>query len=156
MNNKFNIQINSLSNVSLNFKNAMLYLNISEFGEWITIKNDSIASYEMTLIKIKSNNKPDFYLFIENANIVVENDCIIINTFSNIKLMVSDKNNFEKNRFKNELKAINAQINYLSASQNIGIKLDEVAKLYELKQKKFEVQMLLEFSLIEYEGVYNE
>ncbi|QBF34601.1 hypothetical protein EG856_01530 [Mycoplasmopsis phocirhinis] len=154
--NIFDIQINSLSNASLNFKNATLFLNVNEFNDWKIVKNESIASYEQTLIKIKTKNNIVLYTFVDNANIVVENNHILINTFSNIKLMLSDKNNFKKSTFKNELKTISSQINYLIASQNIGIKLDEVAKLNELKRRQFEIKMLLEFSLVEYEGVYNE
>ncbi|QJR44184.1 MSC_0621 family F1-like ATPase epsilon subunit [Mycoplasma miroungirhinis] len=156
-NPKFNIHISSLSSKSVNAKNASLFINLNQEDQWIFLENNSLASYKNTLIKIINHfNEKTFYVFLENSDFIVKNNLIEINTFANINLLVSDKNNFNLKQNKEQLKEVTKQINYYKAYTNLGLEVEQLIKLSNLETKQYQLKLKQLLYLVDYEGDIND
>ncbi|BAW18456.1 hypothetical protein MBVG596_0873 [Mycoplasmopsis bovigenitalium] len=155
--NGINIEINSITNTPLVFKNAILYFNIEESDNWKMVSSKSLASYEKTVLKIQDfESNKTYYILLKNTNMNCDGQKATLNTFSKIKLFVKAKKSEIKNKYKAKLKEISQEISHLKALQNIGLKLNEIAHLNQLKNQEYELKIIHNLSLVEYEGDMNE
>ncbi|ENY69040.1 Hypothetical protein MBVG_5580 [Mycoplasmopsis bovigenitalium 51080] len=155
--NGINIEINSITNTPLVFKNAILYFNIEESDNWKMISSKSLASYEKTVLKIQDiESNKTYYILLKNTNMNCDGQKATFNTFSKIKLFVKAKKSKIKNKYKAKLKEISQEISHLNALQNIGLKLSDIAHLNQLKNQEYELKIIHNLSLVEYEGDMNE
>ncbi|WP_029608699.1 MSC_0621 family F1-like ATPase epsilon subunit [Mycoplasma simbae] len=151
------IEINSLASVPLTFKNANLYFNIDAENDFKLVNTQSLSSFDKTIIKIQNlNDNKEFYVFLTNTNIVIKDNKATINTFSRVVLYEQNKEFFAKQSSKDILKDINAEISFLTASQSIGLRIDEATRLNVLKRQQFELKMKQKLFLVEYEGDFDE
>ncbi|UUD37034.1 Uncharacterised protein [Mycoplasmopsis californica] len=145
--NSFKTVINFLLSKKVEFPNSEVYVNIGDEDDWIRLTNDSILSYEIVLLKIYDlNEKTQKFFFGKNVNVIVENNEIKINTFSD---HISFKAVKIKNLYSNEMKEINKKISQLEALQHLGIDLDTYLELKKLKQEQYILKMKNLFKLRE-------
>ncbi|MBU4690541.1 hypothetical protein KQ874_02430 [Mycoplasma sp. ES3157-GEN-MYC] len=150
--NNISLEINTLSNVNISFKNCLLYFNVDDEYSWKLINKNSLASFNTTIIKIYDLfKKRTFFCFLNNASVVINNNKATINTFSHVNVYKEVENNQYINEYKNIYKDVSAKINYLNSAKNIGLKLDESVKLNKLKSIQYEYKMKILFSLVECE-----
>lgn len=134
-NNSFKINIHFIGNKHLSIRNAILFINIDEEDEWGLANSDSMMAFENTVIKIRDlDQEKELFLFLINANIIIKENEININSFS--KLELYKQNN--KIKFDNlQIKEITTKINYYESLQKIGLSLDQFLEEKHLKQRLY-------------------
>lgn len=135
----FKTSISFLFNKKIDFFNSKVYINVGEENDWIELTNNSIFGYEIVLLKIidqELNSKK--YMFAKNANIIVENNEIKINTFSELCFYKAIK---VKNLHSKELKEITKKVNQVEAMQHMGLDLKTFLELKKMKQEHYILKM---------------
>ncbi|EPL02663.1 hypothetical protein CP02DC14_1759, partial [Chlamydia psittaci 02DC14] len=66
------------------------FINVNEEDEFTELENNSICSFDHVLLKIKDiENNKDLFLFLKDANILIENQQINISSCSTKQFYVS-------------------------------------------------------------------
>ncbi|MBN4083250.1 hypothetical protein JXZ92_00235 [Mycoplasma sp. CSL10137] len=140
------IHISFIDNKHLTLKGYFLSINHNDEDDWIKLEKNSISAYPQILVKFTSEKENEFYLFLKNANIVIEEDETIIKTFSSMKFYKRSKN---KQNHKEKINTLNERINYLKFKQNIGLTIDETIKLDELREDLYEYKLMQQLKIKE-------
>ncbi|WP_277735221.1 MSC_0621 family F1-like ATPase epsilon subunit [Mycoplasmopsis bovis] len=124
----FKVVINFIGNKQVTFNNALVYFNADEEGDWVSLVDNSILGYDITLLKIVDlSNKLTKYIFAKNTNITVAKNIISIYTFSEFVFFIETK--------------AKKQYNELEAMQQLGISIDQLLELNKLKEEKYILKM---------------
>lgn len=143
--NNFKILINFLDNYKTKIYSGLVYVNLDQEDDWVLLENNSLASYDYVLIKIKDlNNKEEKYCFLKNANIIIRDNVININNSNRINFY---KKSNQKINNKNSIKETEIKFNLLESMQKLGLNIDQYIELNELKNKLYTLKMQKLFNL---------
>ena len=129
MKNEFyKLNIAFLNGTKFSSPKVKIFINVNEEDEFTELENNSICSFDHVLLKIKDiENNKNLFLFLKDANILIENQQINISSCSTKQFYVSL---LKKIDFKKE-------INILELKKNFGLSIDEYIELENLKEKHY-------------------
>ncbi|AEI90186.1 hypothetical protein FCM49_02485 [Mycoplasma bovis] len=135
----FKVVINFIGNKQVTFNNALVYFNADEEGDWVSLVDNSILGYDITLLKIVDlSNKLTKYIFAKNTNITVAKNIISIYTFSEFVFFIETK---AKKQYNESYKEVSKKVAALEAMQQLGISIDQLLELNKLKEEKYILKM---------------
>ena len=107
MENKFKVNISFIDNKTETFDKVNAYLNLNDEDDWIMLDSNMIGSYELILIKLvieEKRTKKEIYVFAKNANLILKNNILDIETFSqrNLFIKIKQKQNLKKSLYQNQ------------------------------------------------------
>lgn len=135
----FKVVINFIGNKQVTFNNALVYFNADEEGDWVSLVDNSILGYDITLLKIVDlSNKLTKYIFAKNTNITVAKNIISIYTFSEFVFFIETK---AKKQYNESYKEVSKKVAALEAMQQLGISIDQLLEFNKLKEEKYILKM---------------
>ncbi|MBN3534744.1 MSC_0621 family F1-like ATPase epsilon subunit [Mycoplasma procyoni] len=147
---KIKIEINFNNNTKYKAWNSELEFYLEESLSWETIKENSIASFENILIRITN---PKFakkhYLFLRNANFLLFEQVMKINTLSSNEIYVERASKQKDNKDFSEL---NNKISYLNHSQKLNPSLETLIEINQLNFDLYKFSKISEFNLRKGDG----
>ncbi|BAP39779.1 MSC_0621 family F1-like ATPase epsilon subunit [Metamycoplasma canadense] len=134
-NQTFKIQINFLDNKTKIIRNGLLFINVDDEDQWVLADSNAIMAYENTVIKIKDlDEEKEFYLFLINTNIIINQKNININTFNKMEIFKQNNKTVDN---KNKIREVLNNISYFNSLQKIGLNLDQFMQLKLLNQELY-------------------
>ena len=133
MENKFKVNISFIDNKTETFDKVNAYLNLNDEDDWIMLDSNMIGSYELILIKLvieEKRTKKEIYVFAKNANLILKNNILDIETFSQRNLFIKIK---QKQNLKKQIADLKNKFDYLNAKQFIGLDANEFLSYKQLK-----------------------
>lgn len=133
MENKFKVNISFIDNKTETFDKVNAYLNLNDEDDWIMLDSNMIGSYELILIKLvieEKRTKKEIYVFAKNANLILKNNILDIETFSQRNLFIKIK---QKQNLKKQIADLKNKFDYLNAKQFIGLDVNEFLSYKQLK-----------------------
>lgn len=153
MKNSFRLEITQKNGSKIVFRKVEVALNINLENTWKNLENNSLVANSNYLLKITSLiDKRTFYLHLNNTNIFIEKDIIQINLFHNLKIYVQNKKRMARKRREFEINKIKEQIYSLRLRQEIGLTLEEMIQLNNLKNELYLNRIIGVFNLIALEN----
>ena len=152
MENKFKVNISFIDNKTETFDKVNAYLNLNDEDDWIMLDSNMIGSYELILIKLvieEKRTKKEIYVFAKNANLILKNNILDIETFSQRNLFIKIK---QKQNFKKQIADLKNKFDYLNAKQFIGLDVNE---FLSYKQLKYDLYILKLRDLLNLKEVSN-
>lgn len=152
MENKFKVNISFINNNTETFDKVNVYLNINDEDDWIMLDSNMIGSYELVLIKLvveEKRVKKEIYVFAKNANLILKNHILDIETFSQRNLFIKTK---QKQNLKKQIADLKNKFDYLDAKQFIGLDVNE---FLSYKQLKYDLYILKLRDLLNLKEVSN-
>ena len=146
MENKFKV------NKTETFDKVNAYLNLNDEDDWIMLDSNMIGSYELILIKLvieEKRTKKEIYVFAKNANLILKNNILDIETFSQRNLFIKIK---QKQNLKKQIADLKNKFDYLNAKQFIGLDVNE---FLSYKQLKYDLYILKLRDLLNLKEVSN-
>lgn len=152
MENKFKVNISFIDNKTETFDKVNAYLNLNDEDDWIMLDSNMIGSYELILIKLvieEKRTKKEIYVFAKNANLILKNNILDIETFSQRNLFIKIK---QKQNLKKQIAGLKNKFDYLNAKQFIGLDVNE---FLSYKQLKYDLYILKLRDLLNLKEVSN-
>lgn len=152
MENKFKVNISFINNKTETFDKVNAYLNLNDEDDWIMLDSNMIGSYELILIKLvieEKRTKKEIYVFAKNANLILKNNILDIETFSQRNLFIKTK---QKQNLKKQIADLKNKFDYLDAKQFIGLDVNE---FLSYKQLKYDLYILKLRDLLNLKEVSN-
>ena len=152
MENKFKVNISFIDNKTETFDKVNAYLNLNDEDDWIMLDSNMIGSYELILIKLvieEKRTKKEIYVFAKNANLILKNNILDIETFSQRNLFIKIK---QKQNLKKQISDLKNKFDYLNAKQFIGLDVNE---FLSYKQLKYDLYILKLRDLLNLKEVSN-
>lgn len=152
MENKFKVNISFIDNKTETFDKVNAYLNLNDEDDWIMLDSNMIGSYELILIKLvieEKRTKKEIYVFAKNANLILKNNILDIETFSQRNLFIKTK---QKQNLKKQIADLKNKFDYLNAKQSIGLDVNE---FLSYKQLKYDLYILKLRDLLNLKEVSN-
>ena len=152
MENKFKVNISFIDNKTETFDKVNAYLNLNDEDDWIMLDSNMIGSYELILIKLvieEKRTKKEIYVFAKNANLILKNNMLDIETFSQRNLFIKTK---QKQNLKKQIADLKNKFDYLNAKQSIGLDVNE---FLSYKQLKYDLYILKLRDLLNLKEVSN-
>ena len=152
MENKFKVNISFIDNKTETFDKVNAYLNLNDEDDWIMLDSNMIGSYELILIKLvieEKRTKKEIYVFAKNANLILKNNILDIETFSQRNLFIKIK---QKQSLKKQIADLKNKFDYLNAKQFIGLDVNE---FLSYKQLKYDLYILKLRDLLNLKEVSN-
>lgn len=152
MENKFKVNISFIDNKTETFDKVNAYLNLNDEDDWIMLDSNMIGSYELILIKLvieEKRTKKEIYVFAKNANLILKNNILDIETFSQGNLFIKIK---QKQNLKKQIADLKNKFDYLNAKQFIGLDVNE---FLSYKQLKYDLYILKLRDLLNLKEVSN-
>ena len=152
MENKFKVNISFIDNKTETFDKVNAYLNLNDEDDWIMLDSNMIGSYELILIKLvieEKRTKKEIYVFAKNANLILKNNMLDIETFSQRNVLIKTK---QKQNLKKQIADLKNKFDYLNAKQSIGLDVNE---FLSYKQLKYDLYILKLRDLLNLKEVSN-
>ena len=152
MENKFKVNISFIDNKTETFDKVNAYLNLNDEDDWIMLDSNMIGSYELILIKLvieEKRTKKEIYVFAKNVNLILKNNILDIETFSQRNLFIKIK---QKQNLKKQIADLKNKFDYLNAKQFIGLDVNE---FLSYKQLKYDLYILKLRDLLNLKEVSN-
>ena len=152
MENKFKVNISFIDNKTETFDKVNAYLNLNDEDDWIMLDSNMIGSYELILIKLvikEKRTKKEICVFAKNANLILKNNILDIETFSQRNLFIKIK---QKQNLKKQIADLKNKFDYLNAKQFIGLDVNE---FLSYKQLKYDLYILKLRDLLNLKEVSN-
>ena len=152
MENKFKVNISFIDNKTETFDKVNAYLNLNDEDDWIMLDSNRIGSYELIVIKLvmeEKRTKKEIYVFAKNANLILKNNILDIETFSQRNLFIKIK---QKQNLKKQIADLKNKFDYLNAKQFIGLDVNE---FLSYKQLKYDLYILKLRDLLNLKEVSN-
>lgn len=152
MENKFKVNISFIDNKTETFDKVNAYLNLNDEDDWIMLDSNMIGSYELILIKLvieEKRTKKEIYVFAKNANLILKNNILDIETFSQRNLFIKIK---QKQNLKKQIADLKNKFDYLNVKQFIGLDVNE---FLSYKQLKYDLYILKLRDLLNLKEVSN-
>ncbi|WP_406617968.1 MSC_0621 family F1-like ATPase epsilon subunit [Mycoplasmopsis lipophila] len=141
------INISFLSSGEHFIPKAKMFVNVNDEDEFHELKNNTICSYEKILIKIIDiQMNKEYFLFLKNSNILIKNNIANIDTFSTKQFYVSL---LRKTIDEVEFKKLKKKIGKMEIKKDIGLSIDEILLLEQLKYEEYIMRMKKMFNLME-------
>lgn len=153
MENKFKVNISFIDNKTETFDKVNAYLNLNDEDDWIMLDSNMIGSYELILIKLvieEKRTKKEIYVFAKNANLILKNNILDIETFSQRNLFIKTK---QKQNLKKQIADLKNKFDYLNAKQSIGLDVNEFLSYKQLKYDLYILKLRDLFNLKEASNV---
>lgn len=153
MENKFKVNISFIDNKTETFDKVNAYLNLNDEDDWIMLDSNMIGSYELILIKLvieEKRIKKEIYVFAKNANLILKNNILDIETFSQRNLFIKIK---QKQNLKKQIADLKNKFDYLNAKQFIGLDVNEFLSYKQLKYDLYILKLRDLFNLKEANNV---
>lgn len=153
MENKFKVNISFIDNKTETFDKVNAYLNLNDEDDWIMLDSNMIGSYELILIKLvieEKWTKKEIYVFAKNANLILKNNILDIETFSQRNLFIKIK---QKQNLKKQIADLKNKFDYLNAKQFIGLDVNEFLSYKQLKYDLYILKLRDLFNLKEANNV---
>lgn len=153
MENKFKVNISFIDNKTETFDKVNAYLNLNDEDDWIMLDSNMIGSYELILIKLvieEKRTKKEIYVFAKNANLILKNNILDIETFSQRNLFIKTK---QKQNLKKQIADLKNKFDYLNAKQSIGLDVNEFLSYKQLKYDLYILKLRDLFNLKEVSNV---
>lgn len=153
MENKFKVNISFIDNKTETFDKVNAYLNLNDEDDWIMLDSNMIGSYELILIKLvieEKRTKKEIYVFAKNANLILKNNILDIETFSQRNLFIKIK---QKQNLKKQIADLKNKFDYLNAKQFIGLDVNEFLSCKQLKYDLYILKLRDLFNLKEANNV---
>ena len=153
MENKFKVNISFIDNKTETFDKVNTYLNLNDEDDWIMLDSNMIGSYELILIKLvieEKRTKKEIYVFAKNANLILKNNILDIETFSQRNLFIKIK---QKQNLKKQIADLKNKFDYLNAKQFIGLDVNEFLSYKQLKYDLYILKLRDLFNLKEANNV---
>lgn len=153
MENKFKVNISFIDNKIETFDKVNAYLNLNDEDDWIMLDSNMIGSYELILIKLvieEKRTKKEIYVFAKNANLILKNNILDIETFSQRNLFIKIK---QKQNLKKQIADLKNKFDYLNAKQFIGLDVNEFLSYKQLKYDLYILKLRDLFNLKEANNV---
>ncbi|WP_374847163.1 MSC_0621 family F1-like ATPase epsilon subunit [Metamycoplasma salivarium] len=153
MENKFKVNISFIDNKTETFDKVNAYLNLNDEDDWIMLDSNMIGSYELILIKLvieEKRTKKEIYVFAKNANLILKNNILDIETFSQRNLFIKIK---PKQNLKKQIADLKNKFDYLNAKQFIGLDVNEFLSYKQLKYDLYILKLRDLFNLKEANNV---
>ena len=153
MENKFKVNISFIDNKTETFDKVNAYLNLNDEDDWIMLDSNMIGSYELILIKLvieEKRTKKEIYVFAKNANLILKNNILDIETFSQRNLFIKTK---QKQNLKKQIADLKNKFDYLNAKQFIGLDVNEFLSYKQLKYDLYILKLRDLFNLKEVSNV---
>lgn len=153
MENKFKVNISFIDNKTETFDKVNAYLNLNDEDDWIMLDSNMIGSYELILIKLaieEKRTKKEIYVFAKNANLILKNNILDIETFSQRNLFIKIK---QKQNLKKQIADLKNKFDYLNAKQFIGLDVNEFLSYKQLKYDLYILKLRDLFNLKEANNV---
>lgn len=153
MENKFKVNISFIDNKTETFDKVNAYLNLNDEDDWIMLDSNMIGSYELILIKLvieEKRTKKEIYVFAKNANLILKNNILDIETFSQRNLFIKIK---QKQNLKKQIAGLKNKFDYLNAKQFIGLDVNEFLSYKQLKYDLYILKLRDLFNLKEANNV---
>lgn len=153
MENKFKVNISFIDNKTETFDKVNVYLNLNDEDDWIMLDSNMIGSYELILIKLvieEKRTKKEIYVFAKNANLILKNNILDIETFSQRNLFIKTK---QKQNLKKQIADLKNKFDYLNAKQFIGLDVNEFLSYKQLKYDLYILKLRDLFNLKEVSNV---
>ncbi|MGZ9414407.1 MSC_0621 family F1-like ATPase epsilon subunit [Mycoplasma sp. AC157] len=142
--NLYSITINFIDNSILKVWNSSLELYFKEEFKWNEIEKKSLACFEQILIKIKEKNKEEKYLFLKNANFIILDNEIIINSLNEQEIYKLSK---EKNNDSALIKKQKKELDLIKSLNKLSFNLDNTIKEKELIFSLYKAEVIREINL---------
>lgn len=153
MENKFKVNISFIDNKTETFDKVNAYLNLNDEDDWIMLDSNMIGSYELILIKLvieEKRTKKEIYVFAKNANLILKNNILDIETFSQRNLFIKIK---QKQNLKKQIADLKNKFDYLNAKQFIRLDVNEFLSYKQLKYDLYILKLRDLFNLKEANNV---